>query len=105
MQPRIEEAQRYHQFIERLREKSAESSCEDAFFGSHVLSLSDHHGFGFAVKAALNHITTDYVLVVQHDQEFIAGFDLEALLETMSLHSGVVKYVGLPSVLSERESQ
>ncbi|CAE7314188.1 unnamed protein product [Symbiodinium sp. CCMP2456] len=96
----IEEAQRYEQFIERLREKSAEScSCEDvAFFGTQVLSLSDHHGFGFAVKAALAHITTDYVLVVQHDQEFIAGFDLEALLETMSLHPGVVKYVGLPSV-------
>ncbi|CAE7897513.1 unnamed protein product [Symbiodinium sp. KB8] len=96
----IEEAQRYEQFIERLREKSAEScKCEDAaFFGTQVLSISDHHGFGFAVKAALAHITTDYVLVVQHDQEFIAGFDLEALLETMSLHPGVVKYVGLPSV-------
>ncbi|CAE7590368.1 unnamed protein product [Symbiodinium pilosum] len=99
-QARLEEADRYHQFIERLREESMASvhGKSSAFVGTHVLSLDGHHGFGFAVKAALAEVKTQYVLVVQHDQEFIAGFDLPAVLETMSRHPEIVKYVGLSSV-------
>ena len=105
---RTDDAQRYHQFVERLHEKSAAatgSSWKDAFFGTQVLSLEDHHGFGFAVKAALDQITTDFVLVVQHDQEFIAGFDLHAVLDTMSMHPEIVKYVGLSSALLDFDIQ
>lgn len=38
------------------------------------------------------------VLVVQHDQEFIAPFDLPMVLCTMTQHREV-KYVGLSSTL------
>ena len=103
---RLEEADRYHQFIERLREESMASvhGKSSAFVGTHVLSLDGHHGFGFAVKAALAEVKTQYVLVVQHDQEFIAGFDLPAVLETMSRHPEIVKYVGLSSASSDPAS-
>ena len=39
------------------------------------------------------------VLVVQHDQEFIAAFDLPLVLSKMSQHQEI-KYVGLSSNLA-----
>ena len=101
---RIEESERYCQFVERLQEKSREAidSQDNPFFGTEILSLDHHHGFGFAVRAALAEVKTDYVLVVQHDQEFIAGFDLPAVLATMSDHPEAVKYVGLSSLSSHQ---
>ena len=44
-----------------------------------VLALPSHSGFGRAVKAALTHVTTELVLVLQHDWLFVApGFDAAA---------------------------
>jgi hypothetical protein len=36
----------------------------------HVVPLKEHHGFTYAVKAALEHVKTLYVMVVQHDRDF-----------------------------------
>ena len=41
------------------------------------------------------------VLVVQHDQEFIAAFDLPLVLSKMSQHQEI-KYVGLSSNLEKQ---
>lgn len=93
------EAERYEEYIKQLqrcctRDMESESS---AYFRTRLLVLPDRHGFGFAVKSALEEVDTEYVLVVQHDQEFIAPFDLPMVLCTMTQHREV-KYVGLSSV-------
>lgn len=78
-------AERYEAFVAALQAR--ERLC---------LVLKERLGFGWAVKAALKHVETPFVLVVQHDQEFIASFDLKKLLDCMAEHEEL-KYVGLSS--------
>jgi hypothetical protein len=62
-----------------------------------ILPLRERSGFAQAVRAGLEHVKTTFVMVVQHDQQFIRGFNLYTALTTMSLHPDKVKYLGLPS--------
>merc|ERR1712110_724963 len=70
-----------------------------------VLESSEHLGFGFAVKLALQSVQTGFVLVVQHDQEFVRAFDLPGVLQAMRAHPEHVKYVGLASVTTANYDQ
>ena len=57
------EAERYEEYIKQLqrcctRDMESESS---AYFRTRLLVLPDRHGFGFAVKSALEEVDTEYV--------------------------------------------
>jgi hypothetical protein len=67
------------------------------FRNTQVLELPDRHGFAFAVQAALDHVRTPYVMVIQHDHSFARAFDLPKLLRTMEATPEEYKYVGLLS--------
>lgn len=95
-----EDAVRYDGFIREVRAAmaSATDGTESGTFAHlQVLELTEHHGFGFAVKRGLQEVSTTFVLVVQHDQEFVRGFDLPGVLRAMSSHPDHLKYVGLCS--------
>ena len=65
-----------------------------------VLVLSAWHGCALAVKAALDDGVASscrFVMLVQHDQLFLRGFDVCGVLAAMNAHPDVLKYVGLPS--------
>lgn len=66
-----------------------------------VLELVEHVGFGHAVKRALDEVDTDFVLVLQHDQQFIRGFALAGVLRAMTLYPQRLKYVGLCSATTQ----
>ena len=63
-----------------------------------VLALETHHGFGWAVKAALEsgHVETRQVLVVQHDRCFMRPFDLARAVDCMRADDRV-RYLLVPT--------
>ena len=64
-----------------------------------VLELSEHHGFGFAVCAALRLVTTRLVCIVQHDRALLRRVPMSQLCEAMLSPSlrDPVSYVLLPT--------
>merc|ERR1711862_74758 len=58
--------------------------------------LSERHGFGFAVRASLDYVTTPYVLVMQHDRKFLREVDVDQLVDIMEERSWI-KYLGMPT--------
>ena len=56
--------------------------------------MAERVGFSHAVLAGLRMATTEYVMVVQHDNAFIKPFDLGLVLDFMHQHS--TPYVKLP---------
>mmetsp|Transcript_22019 Transcript_22019/g.61119 ORF Transcript_22019/g.61119 Transcript_22019/m.61119 type:complete len:320 (-) Transcript_22019:369-1328(-) len=98
----------YRQYIETLQTRVAnagqlaggEQSPDeelDPFANAEVMVLEDRHGFGFAIKRALERVPTRYVMVVQHDRNFQRPCDIPALLQSMSERSEAIKYVCLAS--------
>ena len=70
-------AEAYEAFVGSVRDRAARG--EMGARRVTVLALPSHSGFGRAVKAALTHVTTELVLVLQHDWLFVApGFDAAA---------------------------
>ena len=67
-----------------------------------LLVLGQRHGFGGAVEAALRHVRSPYVMVVQHDNNFIRGFDLGAVLRAMRRWPDVLKKVDVLSTTTLR---
>ncbi|CAJ1352815.1 unnamed protein product [Effrenium voratum] len=92
-----EESENYQRFIAQLQTSQCSAESTSPYFKCRVLALEEHQGFGFAVKSALEEVGTEFVLVVQHDQEFIAAFNLPQVLSAMTQHEEL-KYVGLSSV-------
>ncbi|CAK0824320.1 unnamed protein product [Prorocentrum cordatum] len=90
-----DDASRYREFVARVRSLAAEG--EGPFADLQVVECTEHQGFGFAVKRALQEVRTAFVLVVQHDQEVVRAFDLPAVLLAMGSHPDRLKYVGLCS--------
>jgi hypothetical protein len=89
---RLEEADvaPYKGYVAALRARAAAaaagaSGVPPALRRATVLELEGHHGFGWAVKAALESglVTTRQVLVVQHDRSFMRPFDLSRGLGCM----------------------
>eukprot|EP00123_Amoebidium_parasiticum_P005069 comp16315_c0_seq1/m.14103 comp16315_c0_seq1/g.14103 ORF comp16315_c0_seq1/g.14103 comp16315_c0_seq1/m.14103 type:complete len:287 (-) comp16315_c0_seq1:294-1154(-) len=84
--------EKYGQFIERLRQLS--ETKESCLYGATIHALEERNGFGFAVKQALELVTTPYVKVVQHDRNFVKGIDVQPLITAME-GSNALNYVGL----------
>lgn len=82
-------AARYRQYIRQV--KRFASTRPGAI---EVLVLPRHHGFAYAVKAALQRVATEFVMVVQHDYIFLRGFDLPAVLYAMQRYPEL-KYIGM----------
>ena len=62
-----------------------------------LLELEQHHGFGYAVRAALPLVHTDYVCIVQHDRTFMRRVDIASVLRAMDARRHLVGYVLLPT--------
>lgn len=74
-------------------------SAVGAWSRASVLELEGHHGFSWAIKAALESglVTTSHVLIVQHDRSFMRAFDLARPLRVMLASDDLVKYLLLPT--------
>jgi len=88
------QAENYRLFKEKLKLKcqvaSSSSSSLDyttnpsPFQNTRVVELEQRHGYGFALKHALNHeVDTPYVCVIQHDRTFIRSAPISEVVQTM----------------------
>jgi hypothetical protein len=93
---------KYHEFIARLKLLSA-SGSGSVLEGAQVLVLEQRQGFGFALKAGLEHVRTPYLLVQQHDRRLRQPFDVLGVVRAMIASrtpvggAAPVQYVGLPT--------
>ena len=80
----------------RLKERceSDRSDCSLAFYNTSVLELSSRHGYGFALKAALQEVKSKYVIVIQHDRNFMRPAPVREVVNAMEVDEEV-KYVGI----------
>ncbi|KAJ3057048.1 hypothetical protein HK097_001017, partial [Rhizophlyctis rosea] len=62
-----------------------------------TITFTDRMGFALCVRTALSYVRTPYVMVVQHDWQFVEPLDLVTILRTMELRDDEVKYVGFVS--------
>ncbi|CAK0895024.1 unnamed protein product [Prorocentrum cordatum] len=77
--------------------RGRERPAEGAVGGLRVLELDSRHGFGFAVKAALELVRTPYVIVLQHDRPFIRRADIPRVVAAMEADPQRLKYMGMPT--------
>lgn len=95
-----ERAEAYETYIAGVK-KLAEAKVVPEWEHVEVLPLEERQGFGFAVKAALEHVTTPWVFILQHDRTFMRPFTrVEALLKTMKADPRL-KMVGLPTTTND----
>eukprot|EP01116_Phalansterium_solitarium_P023063 TRINITY_DN7884_c0_g1_i1.p1 TRINITY_DN7884_c0_g1~~TRINITY_DN7884_c0_g1_i1.p1 ORF type:complete len:323 (+),score=102.03 TRINITY_DN7884_c0_g1_i1:671-1639(+) len=86
-----EEIERYAKYIDAVRSLIER---HPAFVNTTPVVLDERHGFGYAVRAALEMTTTPYVMVVQHDYQFVgASLPGEAILDLMDARPEI-NYVG-----------
>mmetsp|Transcript_94971 Transcript_94971/g.207720 ORF Transcript_94971/g.207720 Transcript_94971/m.207720 type:complete len:438 (-) Transcript_94971:505-1818(-) len=64
--------------------------------GTKIVILEGRNGQALAVKAGLSQVETPFVLVHQHDLEFMFDFNLPRVLDVLEDESNDVKYVGMP---------
>ena len=62
-----------------------------------MVRCAERQGFGFALKHALTFVRTPYVIVVQHDRNFVRAVDVEPIVKCLERHDAWLKYVGLPT--------
>ncbi|CAJ1448480.1 unnamed protein product [Effrenium voratum] len=62
-----------------------------------VLKLGHCHGYGLALAAGLAEVSSEFVLVVQHDWLFVKDVDLTSLVAAMD-SDAAVKYIGMQSL-------
>ena len=106
----------YAAYVEALSERvvnargGAAASCgrplPEALAHATVLALDSHHGFGWAVKAALNSglVETPRILVVQHDRAFMRPFDLERAVGCMRADDRI-RYLLVPTRSTRNHAQ
>ncbi|CAK8997716.1 unnamed protein product [Durusdinium trenchii] len=79
----------------------AENQTPSVWKNVEIVRLAERQGFGFAVKAALELVTTPFVCVMQHDRTFMRPFrDALVLLKAMMQESRL-KMVGLPTTTND----
>lgn len=89
----------YEEYVDRLT-MLAESGVRPVG-GSKVLALPDRRGFGHALKAALELVSTPYVMVVQHDRVFSRPLDVAAMLRWIGREPRI-KYLHFPTFVSSK---
>ncbi len=68
--------------------------CESRF---EILRCETHQGFAFAVQHGLQHCSTTYAVVAQHDRVFTSPFNrLNELIHCMETYNHI-RYIGFPS--------
>jgi len=90
----LDSAQRYEDYKRQLRLREVSNEFR-------LLELRERHGFGFAVRAALERVETPYVMVMQHDRRFMRRVEMEPLIEAMEAHPWL-KYLGMPTTTTLR---
>lgn len=88
---------KYKEYILRVKNLSKSSTL---FENTSFLVLEERHGFGHAVKKALNEVSTKYVMIVQHDFVFWKQVTVINLLQVLESHQEV-NYVGFISASTE----
>jgi hypothetical protein len=110
-------AANYATYVERLRRLAAVGTYGDAaavrnaadggvtspLLGATVVVLETNHGFGRALEVGVEHVTTPFVLVVQHDRYFERAIDVDAVLSAMRAAPHAVKYVIAPTSMLDPE--
>lgn len=104
----------YRAYIDALRKlvdtarssTPAGASLPPALARASVLALESHHGFGWAVKAALESglVRTHFILVVQHDRAFMRPFDMARAIGCMQADEDV-RYLLLPTRSTRHHEQ
>lgn len=56
---------KYREYKRLLADRITAADPGSPYSNTTMLELSSHHGFGFAVQAALKHVSTPLVLIVQ----------------------------------------
>ena len=84
----------YTGYLDRVEEIAKEAEPGSVWANTRVVRLPEHRGFGHALLAGLHEVTTEFVLVVQHDHPFTARFSIRPVLDF--LEEGEANYVSLP---------
>ena len=85
----------YNGFKTALRALCETAQPDSPFYTAEVEELDERHGYGFALRFALQHrVHTPYVIVIQHDRTFMRTCPIYETLRTMWYHRNI-KYVGM----------
>lgn len=85
----------YTAFKKALRELCATAPSHSPFFTARVEELETRHGYGFALRHALQEcVQTPFVIVIQHDRTFMRKCPIFETVRTMWHHRNI-KYVGM----------
>ncbi|CAJ1953586.1 unnamed protein product [Cylindrotheca closterium] len=86
----------YTQFKQNLSKLCESAQQDSAFWNTSVEELDTRHGYGFALRHALQEcVSTPYVIVIQHDRTFMRPTPIEATLRAMWHNHHRIKYVGM----------
>jgi len=92
-------ADKYLEYIDKVREKCRIGQYKHA----HVHVQSKNCGFAENIRTALDqYVTTEFIMVVQHDQLFIKDLELEPLIRCMKCND-VINYIGFCADSSKNE--
>jgi hypothetical protein len=85
----------YVEFKKALRRLCEFAAEETPFFNATVVELETRHGYGFALRHALQEcVSTPYVIVIQHDRTFMRPTPIHDTVRAMWSHANI-KYVGM----------
>lgn len=82
-----EGGEKYEAFLQKLRGLKL----------GRMVRCPERLGFGFALKRALTYVRTEYVVVVQHDRNFVRAVDVDKIVRHMHANADWLYYVGLPT--------
>ena len=77
----------YEEFLTRLKKLNL----------GEIVRCSERQGFGFALKNALTRVRTPYVIVVQHDRNFVREAPIVQVVKCLEKNDAWLKYVLLPT--------
>lgn len=92
------QAENYEEFKRRLVTlcQGDDATRNPAFINTTVEQLTTRHGYGFALRHALqNCVTTPYVCVIQHDRTFMRPTPIVESMRAMWHHHRKIKYIGV----------
>ena len=86
----------YAEYKKQLKQRCVDDADDQAlpFHNTRILDLPTRHGYGFALKASLSLVETPYVIVIQHDRNFMRSTPVEEAVRVMEVDP-TVKYVGM----------
>jgi hypothetical protein len=93
---------KYERYINRLRYLTRQpSSC---LFAAKLLVLENRHGFAYALWRGIMRVTTEFVLVAQHDRDFRRPVSISLVINALDVHGNVnnngreaISYIGFPT--------